>query len=250
MQLHPFPEPDSPELESFMLYSRAEIVAILRRLAQERTLVTVYTGGDGEFAVSMVLQVDPDFEEVDFDMPAHPEAQARVLAASELVFVIFFENVKLQFRAQFAKPTRFENRPAFRVRLPTDMLRLQRREFFRVRTPIVARPTCLVPQREGDSKYESLQLVNISIGGLAVMTYPSQFEMPLGQVVHNCYLDLPGIGPIQISFRVVNLYEADAEGAVRRFGCQFVDLTPQARMMVQRYVNRVEAEQHKASDAS
>jgi len=126
------------------------------------------------------------------------------------------------------------------------LLRLQRREFFRVRTPIVARPTCLVPQGEGDSKYESLQLMNISVGGLAVMNYPSQFELPLGRIVHNCYLDLPGVGPVQVAFRVVNLYEADGQGTTRRFGCQFVDLTPQARMMVQRYVNRVEAEQRKA----
>jgi c-di-GMP-binding flagellar brake protein YcgR len=246
MQLHPFPEPDSPDLESFMLYSRAEIVAILRRIAEQRTLVTVYTGVDGEFAISAVLQVDPDFEEVDFDMPAHPEAQARVLEASDLVFVIFFENVKVQFSAQLAKSTRVGETPAFRVRLPSQLLRLQRREFFRVRTPLTARPTCLVPQGAGDSKYESLQLVNISVGGLAVMNYPSDFELPLGQVVHNCYLDLPGIGAAQVSFRVVNLYDAEGETTGRRFGCQFVDLSPQARMMVQRYVNRVEAEQRKA----
>ena len=250
MQLHPFPEPETPELDHYMLYSRGEIVALLRRIATERTLVTVYTGDDGEFAISMVLQVDPDFDEVDFDMPAHPEAQARVLDARSLVFVIFFENVKVQFRAQIAKATRFQDHPAFRVRLPTQVMRLQRREFFRVRTPVVSRPTCLVPQGEGNSKYESLHLMNISIGGLAVMTYPHYFELPLGKVVRNCYLDLPGIGPVNVAFRVVNLYEADGEADARRFGCQFVDLSPQARMMVQRYVNRVELEQRKAQGAA
>lgn len=246
MQLHPFPEPESPELDHYMLYSRAEIVAILRRLAQERTLVTVYTGDESEFVVSMVLQVDPDFEEVDLDMPSQAEGQARVLDSRELVFVIFHENIKVQFRAPRAKLTRFENQPAFRVRLPSQVLRLQRREYFRVRAPIVNRPSCLVPQGEGDTKYESLKLVNISVGGLAVMTYPHDFDLPPGEVVRNCYLDLPGIGPVQVAFRVVNVYEADGEGEARRFGCQFVDLSPQARMMVQRYVNRVEAEQRKA----
>jgi len=247
MHLHPFPEPESPELDHYMLYSRGEIVAILRRIAQERTLVTVYTGGDGEFAVSMLLRVDVDAGEVDFDMPANPHAQQRVLAADELVFVVFFENVKVQFRAALAEATRFERHAAFRVRLPEQMLRLQRREFFRVRTPISARPTCLVPRREGDTKYESLELMNISVGGLAVMNYPSDFDLSMGLVVRNCYLDLPGVGPVQVAFRVVNLYDDEsAESPARRFGCQFVDLTPQARMMVQRYVNKVEAEQRKA----
>jgi c-di-GMP-binding flagellar brake protein YcgR len=51
---------------------------------------------------------------------------------------------------------------------------------------------------------------------------------------------------VNISFKVVNVYEGDGESGARRCGCEFVDLTPQARTMVQRYVNRVEAEQRKA----
>lgn len=246
MQLHPFPEPDAPELEHFMLYSRAEIAAILRRVASERTLVTVYTGAEGEFAVSMIVHVDPDFDEVCFDMPVNAEAQARVLAATELVFVIFFENVKVQFRADVARATRFEDRAAFRVHMPQQMLRLQRREYFRVRTPLSGAATCLVPNTAGAERYESLRVVNISVGGLAVMSYPHSFELPVGSTIRNCYLDLPGIGPIGVAFRVVNVYENNPDGAGRCCGCQFVDLAPQARMMVQRYVNRVEAEQRKA----
>jgi c-di-GMP-binding flagellar brake protein YcgR len=245
-QLHPFPEPDAPELESYMLYSRGEIAAILRRIASERTLVTVYTGADGEFAVSMIVHVDPDFDELVFDMPVNPDAQARVLAATELVFVIFYENVKIQFRAQLAQASRHEDRAAFRVRMPAQMLRLQRREYFRVRTPILGQASCLVPLEKGAAKYESLQLVNISVGGLAVMSYPHSFDLPLGETIRNCYLDLPGIGPVNVSFRVVNVYDGEAKDG-RRCGCQFVELSPQARMMVQRYVNRIEAEHRKAA---
>lgn len=246
MQLHPFPEPDAPELEHYMLYSHAEIVAILRRIGQERTLVTVYTGEQGEFAVTMILHVDPDFDEATFDMPVNPDAQARVLGAHELVFVVFFENIKVQFRAQLAQATTYEGRAAFRIRLPTQMLRLQRREYFRVRTPIMGKATCLVPQTNGAAKYESLQVLNISVGGLAVLSYPHNFELPVGETIRNCFLDLPGVGPVNVAFRVVNVYEAEEGVDGRRCGCQFVDLPPQARMMLQRYVNRVEAEQRKA----
>ena len=55
-----------------------------------------------------------------------------------------------------------------------------------------------------------------------------------------------GVGPVNVAFRVVNVYEAEDGAEGRRCGCQFVDLPPQARMMLQRYVNRVEAEQRKA----
>lgn len=250
MQLHPFPEPDAPELEHYMLYSRGEIAAILGRMSREKTLVTAYTGGEGEFSVTMILSVDAEFDEVLLEMPVSPEAQARLLASRDLVFVIFFENVKVQFRANLAKATTFEDRPAFRVRLPGEMLRLQRREYFRVRAPVTGQAHCLVPLSEGNAKYESLPLVNISVGGLAVMNYPQNFELPLGETIRNCFLDLPGVGPVNVAFRVVNVYESDSTSGARRCGCEFVDLTPQARTMVQRYVNRVEAEQRKALGAN
>ena len=246
MQLHPFPEPDAPELEHYMLYSRGEIAAILGRMGREKTLVTAYTGENGEFSVTMILSVDPEFDEVLLDMPANPDAQARLLASRDLVFVIFFDHVKVQVRANLAKAATFEGRAAFRVRLPSEMLRLQRREYFRVRTPITGQAKCLVPLSAGNSKYESLPLLNISVGGLAVMNYPQNFELPLGETISNSFLDLPGVGPVNVAFRVVNIYDGEDANGARRCGCEFVDLTAQARTMVQRYVNRVEAEQRKA----
>ena len=246
MHLHPFPEPDAPELEHYMLYSRGEIAAILGRMSRDKTLVTVYTGDNGEFSVTMIMSVDAEFDEVLLDMPVSADAQARLLASRDLVFVIFFDNIKVQFRAGLAKAAVFESRPAFRVRLPNEMLRLQRREFFRVRTPITGQAKCLVPVSSGNAKYESLPLINISVGGLGVMNYPQNFELTVGETVNNCFLDLPGVGPVNVSFRVVNIYDSDEKSGARRCGCEFVDLTTQARTMVQRYVNRVEAEQRKA----
>lgn len=247
MQLHPFPEPDAPELEHYMLYSRGEIAAILARIGRERALVTVYTGGDSEFSITTILAVDADFEEITLDMPVNPESQRRLLAARDLVFVVFFENVKIQFRAPLAQATVFEGHAAFRARLPSQMLRLQRREYFRVRTPAQGQATCLVPTAGDASRYESLRLLNISVGGVAVMTCPHLFELPVGEVVRNCFLDLPGVGPVNVSFRVVNVYDDEGQPDGRRCGCQFVELSPQARTMVQRYVNRVEMEQRRLS---
>ena len=249
MQLHPFPEPDTPELEPYTLYGRPEIVSLLRRITGDRTLVTVYPGRAGDFSVSMILETDPDRGRLVLDMPAGQEARQRVLQARELVFVAFFENIKLQFTAGDPRERAFDGKPAFEVVLPERMLRLQRRESFRVRTPRLAPASCLIPQADGASRYESVRVVNLSVGGLAVLVHPHLFDLPPGGVVRNCFLDLPGVGPINVAFRVVNVYDiGGGEGEWgRRCGCQFLELDPQARMMLQRYVNRVEAEQRKVA---
>jgi len=55
----PFPEPESPELERFAVYSKVEIAATLRNLAVEGVLLTAYFDSDPGFLVTVVLEVTP-----------------------------------------------------------------------------------------------------------------------------------------------------------------------------------------------
>jgi len=245
MHLHPFPEPDAPELERYTIYGRAEIAALLGHLCEERSMVTAYFGGDGRFAVSMALGVNADFDELVLDLPADPDAQAALLQAHGIVFVAFQDNVKLQFDAPVAQPTTYEGKPAWRVRLPASLLRLQRREYFRVRLPQATPPSCLVPTPGARDRYESLQVRNLSVGGLALMRYPAYGDLPVGPPIDSCFLDLPGIGTVPLRLRVVHVGDDGSGG--RELGCEFLDLSPQARVMLQRYVNRAEADQRKAA---
>jgi len=48
MDRTPFPEPEAPALESYWLYSKFEIDALVTRLCDDRVPMTVYWGRDGE----------------------------------------------------------------------------------------------------------------------------------------------------------------------------------------------------------
>lgn len=257
---NPFPEPEAPELERFMVYARVEIISMLRQLGEQGVLTTVYYDRHAGFAVTALLAVNPDFEEVIFDVPSDQLAQRRLLAAEELVFVTFLDQIKVQFRARKAEATLHDGKPAFRVRLPPEVLRLQRRDFFRVKTPIGKPALCLVPyadeaepKAEGDANangaktYEKLTLLDISIGGMALMSYPDKFALPLGKTIEGCYLDLPGIGQVTVNLKIKHIDQVPRDEKARRVGCEFVQLAPQARMMLQRYVNKLDAEQRKTA---
>lgn len=242
----PFPEAESPALEPFMVYARVEIISLLRSLGNHGVLTNVYFDDHAGFAVTALLALNPDFEEVVFDVPADDLARRRLLAADELVFVAFVESIKLQFKASRAEPMVHEGRPAFRVRLPDCALRLQRRDSFRVRTPVSKPAFCLVPYPDDGKQYERLRLLDISIGGVALVSYPEHFELPEGGVIQSCYLDLPGVGSVSVSMKVRHVDPMPRDDKARRCGCEFVELAPQARMMLQRYVNKLDAEQRKA----
>lgn len=243
----PYPEPESPELERFTVYSQIEIAATLRRLRDEGTLVTAYFDDDPGFLVTVVLDVNANFEEVVFDHGADAVAQRRLLASKHIVFVGFLEHIKVQFIARVAEATQHEERPAFRIRFPESLVRLQRRDFFRVRPPMSKPAKCLVPYGEEGKQYESLRVLDLSVGGMAVMTYPEKFELPVGTLIENCYLDLPGVGNISISLTVRHVDPVPKDENARRCGCEFAEMAPSARVMLQRYINQIDAENRKVA---
>ncbi|HEX4585482.1 MAG TPA: flagellar regulator YcgR PilZN domain-containing protein [Burkholderiaceae bacterium] len=242
MDTTPFPEPAAPELERYWLYSKFEIDALIARLCDERVPMTVYWGRDGGFAVTQIMKVDAVLNEVHFDLPSQPLQQSQLLDAVELVCVAFIESVKLQFAIEAPRRSSNAGFPTFVSALPDRVLRLQRREYYRVRTPESLSASCLVPYSGDQAQYESLRVLDVSVGGLAMLAYPRHFDPSAVNVIDRCYLDLPGVGTVTVRMRVAHL-ATSADGESRRCGCEFVDLSPQARMMLQRYVHKLDVEQ-------
>ncbi len=254
----PFPEPESPELEQFIVYSRAEIAAMLRRLREANVPVNAYHDRADGLAVTEILDVLLEDDAVIIDPPSDPDAARELIAAEHVTFVAFVDNIKMQFAAHGVVAASWEGRTAARIRLPESVLRLQRREFFRVRPPISKPALCLIPydppaEREVPRKptattkqhYESLRVLDLSVGGLALLACPQALKLPHGEKIEGCFLDLPGVGSINLSVVVRNLDPIVCDDN-RRLGCEFADLSPASRMALQRYVNKVEAEMRKA----
>lgn len=243
----PFPEPESADLDRFAVYSKVEIASMLRSLGAEGVLLTAYFDTEPGFLVTVVLEVNDDFEEVIFDNAVDPVAQKRLLASKHIVFVGFLAHIKVQFIARVAEATQYDNRPAFRIRMPESLLRLQRRDFFRVRPPMSKPAKCLVPYGDDGKQYESLRVLDLSVGGMAVMMYPEKFELPLGRAIESCYLDLPGVGSVSVSLTVRHVDAVPKDDKARRCGCEFVDMPPASRVMLQRYINLIDAENRKVA---
>lgn len=240
----PFPEPESPDLEQYTVYSRAEIVGMLRALADAHVLVTAYFSADPGFGVTTLLAIQERDAALIFDCLSDDAAQRRLLAAPKITFVGFVEAIKVQFTVAGAASVQYEGKPAFRVPLPDNALRLQRRDAFRVRPPLARPATCRVPYGE-EGKFETLRIVDISVGGLALLTYPERFELAGGRVIEQCELQLPGVGTAQVTLKVRHVDPVPRDEKARRCGCEFVAMAAATRMLLQRYVNNLDAESRK-----
>lgn len=240
------PIPQGTDLSPYELHSRFEIVAILKQVADSHALVTLYFNEGRDFIVSSLLSVNPDFEELVIDFGADATANARLLEAHRVQCVTFLENIRVQFTTARAQQTVFQGRPAFRIRLPDSVLRLQRRNAYRAKVPLANPPVCHVPHPRNPKTTLKLRLLDLSVGGLAVMAAPVDFDPEVGAVIQNCRISLPDFDEFEahLEVRNVTVMAENAGNQLKRYGCQFVELPGSTTALIQRYILFVERSRH------
>ena len=221
----PFPEPPSPSLAPFVVRSRVEIVSALRQLRDQHLLVTLYYGDDTAFAVGSVLDVHAGADELIVDLTVDAIGRQAIAAAASLLIVGFVENVKLQFatgRAQALTPSG----AAFRLPLPREMLRLQRRSSLRVKTPALL---CRVPRSAGATSFHLLRISDISLGGLALQGPCDRALFAIDRVIEGCEIQTASGRSVQVTLRIRHIETLIGERDAERIGCEFVGMSTAVR---------------------
>lgn len=235
------------DYSQYLLHSKAEIIAVLRSLIQKGVLITVHFDQGRSFFLTSMISLQPDDAEFIVDVGSDQEMNAKALKASKLIFTAVVDKVKIQFSLDQLKPAEHQERPALLGAVPDKLLRLQRREFFRLSTPI-ANPvrlcTTIRPADQAGTPVD-IPLLDISGGGVGLMVaLDLAIQLKKGQVLDNCKIMLPNEGLLVATLCVRNMFDVATRSGSRyvRVGCEFVDL-PAARLtVVQRYITRVERE--------
>jgi c-di-GMP-binding flagellar brake protein YcgR len=235
----PLPEPEGLDHEDFRVHDRFEIIGILREIIERRSLVTLDFGGD--FIVTNLLALNTETGELFFDVAQDESTNTRIRAAARLLFVTLVDNIKTQFEAQRAESTSFESHPALRTRMPASVLRLQRRNHFRVKAPRTEPLACTIPMPDGT--IASFVIGDLSVSGIAVLAGPDLEAFQPGAIFNNCRIELPEEGVITTSIEVRNLVPTrppGVGGGQVRFGCRFLKLAGTVESLLQRYINHLE----------
>jgi c-di-GMP-binding flagellar brake protein YcgR len=231
----PFPEPASATLARFIVRSRVEIVSALRQLRDQHLLVTVYYGNDTAFAVGSVLDVHAGADELIVDLTVDAIGRKAVAAAGSLVMVGFIDNVKLQFTTGSCQPLT-PNGAAFRLPLPREMLRLQRRASLRVKTPALL---CHVPVAAGSARTQALRVSDLSLGGLSLQGPCDRNLFAVGRVIERCQIQTASGRRLDVTLRVRHIEPLVGERDAERIGCEFVALDAQVRNGIQQLIGSV-----------
>ncbi|MES2771237.1 MAG: flagellar regulator YcgR PilZN domain-containing protein [Pseudomonadota bacterium] len=239
-------ELEQPEkYEPFLLHSKPEILFVLRTLIQKNIMLTAYCENRAIFLLTSITGFEHDHQRFVFDQGSNQAANNAALHAPSLLFATTVEQVKIQFKAEHIAPAQIEEgKASFSAQLPELLLRLQRREFFRLATPMVQPIKCSLPRVRPDGELQVLttQILDISVGGIGLLIAPAQSEdYAIGTVFEGCHFDLPGEGSLRVVLcvRTVSLAHNQHPTGLR-IGCNLVALTSAQEGMIQRYVTRIE----------
>ena len=236
------------EEEKYKVYSRLEIASVLGALQKAGSLVTAYFGTGNDFILTSIVRVDAKADEIVLDYGADAATNLRALKAKGITFVAAHERIKIQFLAESLRQARFDNRPAFAIALPNTLLRLQRREFFRIVTPLAQPLKCAIPPQGKDVNAPTEAVVaDISCGGVALVGFNAPASVEGGMCFRGCQIQLPDAGAVTADLLIKSTYEVTHKNGSKHLhaGCEFVNMPERVRANIQRYINAMERERRK-----
>jgi len=238
------------ELESWHDYeveSRREIVALLRQIAEQRQLIRMLVKGEADVCVTSLLEVDPDTNMLVLDRSIDREQNERILAATKVTCETSLDKIRILFSLSGLRTATFEGGLALSAEIPATLIRLQRREFYRMATPVTnpVRATVPLPPELGGAP-AVFPLADISCGGIAILDNKQQLGAAVGATYPNCRIELPEIGPVVCTLQVRNAMDMTLlnNKTSRRLGCQFIDISRGSLAAVQRYITKLERERN------
>ncbi len=246
------PERDNkPELidnnEKYRVYSKTGILSVLRLMLWNNSLATCHFGRGDNFVLTTVLDVDAERSEIVLDYGADETLNQQALKAGKLNVMAFLDQVKIQFVCHGIQKIEFEGHNAFLTRIPETLLRMQKREYYRIVTPTIAAVRCAIPLPGGNAPAATVDVIlqNISCGGMAVIDPTSGVNFKEGAIYRNCLLALPGVGTARVNIRIQHVSEFSPGNGLKcqRARCEYIDADENTLSMIQRYITRLELEQ-------
>ena len=227
--------------------SHREIISLLRNIGEKNQLIRMLIHGEADVCVTSILAIDPDTDTLILDRSVNAEQNLRILAAKRISYETTLDKIRILFASEGVGATEFEQRAAFRIAVPATLVRLQRREFYRMATPVSNPVRAIVPLTEELGGGTAIfPLADISCGGIALLDNKFMLGNTIGVNYPGCRIDLPDIGTVMTTLQVRNSLDLTLlnNKANRRLGCQFIDISRANLAMVQRYITKLERERN------
>ncbi|MDH5832441.1 flagellar brake protein [Luteimonas kalidii] len=238
---------DDEEQSQFSLHEPLAIAQVLRGLLEARALISASLVPGGHACPTALLAVHDDGTLV-LDGNRDEAMNQRMAAASRMVCSAQLDLVPIRFRLTAPQRIVHEDYVAFTTAWPDVLLRLQRRETYR----LPCSPTAQATLHAGDAHHPpdpeapGLRVLDISGGGIALaIPDGAQAGFEANARVSPCLLRLGDATPIPVALEVAYVARHDVRGVPHwRAGCRFIDLPAAIEQQLMQYIFQIERQRN------
>ncbi|MCX7100005.1 MAG: flagellar brake protein [Methylobacter sp.] len=230
------------EIASFSIQNPKEIIRHLALLLKKKCFIDARFGDSKDSYITTLLAINEADNTLVLDCSPKDEINQRMLTSSKITFDTEYTGIKVSFAGAKLKKILHKGDPAFIMPVPKSLYWMQRREYYRVKSPL-SKPSYCQLILEGRAPV-NLTLYDISLTGFSMLNVSKELSdllMPGSSIISSNLL-LSGIGESPISFEICNKYIINPEKLqkIQKIGCKFIRLSRPAEELVQRYMQQVQ----------
>lgn len=213
-------------------------------LVKNKCLLSARFGADNESYITTLLSVNEGNNTVVLDYGPKEDLNQRILNAGKVTFDTEYKGIKVSFAGVALKKITDKGDSAFSMPIPKSLYWMQRREYYRVKSPLSKSSYCqlIVEGREP----VNLKLYDISLTGFAMLNVSKEISDLLipGTSFSQSKLILSDAGEGMISFEICAKYiiNPDKPQKIQKIGCKFSKITRQVEGIIQSYMHQIQRE--------
>ena len=232
--------------QQFVLHNTKAIAQILADLLKQKTTLKVSFNNGNDIYLTTVIALDTVNHLVFLDI-GRDEAFNQRLLESHLVTFEKDDGIRVRWVSTRLVAANMPDGKAIKIAQPQSMIRLQRRDYYRIPTPIINPVLCRMPipdpQNPDVDNTLELILVDISLGGVGVTSVgvvdPS---FTLGATFSNCKMNFPDIGTTSLKLQVMSISPIPMkDGTIKhRIGLKYIEPSRGNEGLIHRYTYTLE----------
>jgi len=229
----------------FLVKNPKQTFLHLKSLATKKCLLSATFGENYSF-LTAILELQDKNKTMMIDCGPKEYLNKELLSSGLVKFKAEFQGIKVFFEGRQIKKVGNLEKPALLVKMPEQIYWVQRRQFYRVRSPLSKESYCRINLAEIDKDKVTLQfkLFDLSATGFSLLTDNKELAKPLviDKQYNFCELVLEEIGVHSINFivRCKMALNADKPHKIQRIGCEFMDISLKSEAAFLRYMQDVE----------
>jgi len=230
---------EAQDYDRFRVEDGAEVMDLLRRSLASRAMCSVRAAGRPETYLSPLREIADDGEAV-LDPPRAPVIERALAAGSVAAIDLRLPECRVSFEARVAQIGQVDGRPLLRLERPASLVRVQKRETFRVQVPehLGLRVT-LVPT---EPTLDALPLHDLCVQGAALtIRGGAREQFWAGRLFEAARMTMPDGTVWTTALRVIHagVIRRLADGNELRVGVQFVHPPSGLESAVAQVVGRI-----------